>query len=204
MGVLTLASCDNGTGGRNSADFNVVVTVDSLKCDSVSLVVVEPAYHQLRSLGSHAMKRGKVTFAGQLDGPRIAMLKLNRASKPLYFILEPCSTTIYINRREIVIKGGVVNHEFLQLMKRRNTLIALDDSLRARYTRMVADTTMTRKLEAKYLHRDSVLNDSLQSMTLHLMQRNDVIGVLYRDRFSTDLDSAHLRLLLSKPKSRRP
>ena len=185
MGVLTLASCDNGTGGRNSADFNVVVTVDSLKCDSVSLVVVEPAYHQLRSLGSHAMKRGKVTFAGQLDGPRIAMLKLNRASKPLYFILEPCSTTIYINRREIVIK-------------------ALDDSLRARYTRMVADTTMTRKLEAKYLHRDSVLNDSLQSMTLHLMQRNDVIGVLYRDRFSTDLDSAHLRLLLSKPKSRRP
>ena len=123
--MLSLASCDSTDVGTEQGDYVVAIEVDSLKCDSVSLVVVEPAYNALRSLGHRRLKNGKASFKGQIDSPRIAMLKLNRASKPFYFILEPCTTSITIDRQRIIVWGGKVNHEYFSHVRRRGRLIAL-------------------------------------------------------------------------------
>ena len=125
--MLSLASCDSTGVGTEQGDYVVAIEVDSLKCDSVSLVVVEPAYNALRSLGHRRLKNGKASFKGQIDSPRIAMLKLNRASKPFYFILEPCTTSITIDRQRIIVWGGKVNHEYFSHVRRRGRLIALAD-----------------------------------------------------------------------------
>ena len=174
--MLSLASCDSTGVGTEQGDYVVAIKVDSLKCDSVSLVVVEPAYNALRSLGHRRLKNGKASFKGQIDSPRIAMLKLNRASKPFYFILEPCTTSITIDRQRIIVWGGKVNHEYFSHVRRRGRLIAL----------------------AWLLKRNDRLHNSLQAMTLHLVKRTDVVGALYRDQYGADLDSAHYVQLLIK------
>ncbi len=189
--LLLLASCDSTGVDTEQGDYVVTVAVDSLRCDSVSLLVFEPAYNSLRSLGHYQLKNGKATFKGQIDSPRIAMLKLNRASKPLYFILEPCTTSISIGRQNIIVWGGMVNHEYFTHVRHRDRLVALADSVRAAYDRSLADSTLTPRREAWLLKRNTMLHDSLQAMTLHLCERVDVIGELYRDQFGTDLDSVH-------------
>ena len=176
--MLSLASCDSTDVGTEQGDYVVAIEVDSLKCDSVSLVVVEPAYNALRSLGHRRLKNGKASFKGQIDSPRIAMLKLNRASKPFYFILEPCTTSITIDRQRIIVWGGKVNHEYFSHVRRRGRLIA--------------------RREAWLLKRNDRLHNSLQAMTLHLVKRTDVVGALYRDQYGADLDSAHYVQLLIK------
>ncbi|MCI5980234.1 MAG: DUF4369 domain-containing protein [Muribaculaceae bacterium] len=196
--MLSLASCDSTGVGTEQGDYVVAIEVDSLKCDSVSLVVVEPAYNALRSLGHRRLKNGKASFKGQIDSPRIAMLKLNRASKPFYFILEPCTTSITIDRQRIIVWGGKVNHEYFSHVRRRGRLIALVDSVRASYARSLADSTLTPGREAWLLKRNDRLNNSLQAMTLHLVKRTDVVGALYRDQYGADLDSAHYVQLLIK------
>lgn len=104
------------------------------------------------------------------------MLKLNRASKPFYFILEPCTTSITIDRQRIIVWGGKVNHEYFSHVRRRGRLIALVDSVRASYARSLADSTLTPGREAWLLKRNDRLHNSLQAMTLHLVKRTDVVG----------------------------
>ena len=183
--MLSLASCDSTGVGTEQGDYEVAIEVDSLKCDSVSLVVVEPAYNALRSLGHRRLKNGKASFMGQIDSPRIAMLKLNRASNT-------------IDRQRIIVWGGKVNHEYFSHVRRRGRLIALADSVRASYARSLADSTLTPRREAWLLKRNDRLHNSLQAMTLHLVKRTDVVGALYRDQYGADLDSAHYVQLLIK------
>lgn len=194
--MLSLASCDPAGADTEHGDYVVAVEVDSLKCDSVSLVVLEPAYNALRSLGHRRVKGVKATFKGQIDSPRIAMLKLNRASKPFYFILEPCTTSISIDRQHVIVWGGKINHEYFSHVRRRGQLIALIDSVRVTYARSLADSTLTPGREAWLLKRNSRLLNSLQTMTLRLAKRSDVVGTLYRDQYGADLDSAHYVQLL--------
>lgn len=189
--LLLLASCDSAGVDTKQDDYEVDVEVDSLECDSVSLLVLEPAYNSLRSLGHRRLNNGKATFKGQIDSPRIAMLKLNRASKPLYFILEPCTTSISIGRHNIIVWGGTINHEYFTHVRHRDWLVALADSVRVAYDHALADSTLTPRREAWLLKRNCMLHDSLQAMTLHLCDRVDVVGKLYRDQFAADLDSAH-------------
>lgn len=194
---LCLFSCGD-SHGTASGGYTVMVDVRQPGSDSVALYVLEPDYGQLRCLGKSRLLKGSARFSGQIDAPRIAILRLNKVRSPFLFILEPCLTEVKYSRAQVVIRGGVMNHEYFQICKSRASLLSLSDSIRARYMRQLADSSLDRHREWALLRRDSLIADSVQRMLLGALQRRDVVGRLVADRYYHTLDTLHLRQLTGK------
>ncbi len=193
--LLVQVSCGN-VDKMPDKYFVVKVAVSGLELtDSATLLVYETDYDRLRLLNEVALVKGTASFVGQIDAPKIALLRLNHAENPLYFILESCTTEISINKQSIVITGGTLNHDYYVHYRLRNKILQAIENNKSTYAKMVADSSMTHKLERIFVKRDSLLKDSVQSMTLRLVNRNDVVGVLFKDRFINTIDSARMKEL---------
>lgn len=197
IGILlttVLSGCD---GGSRTMDYNVTCTIgDKQRLDSATLLVMEEEYNQLRVCGATRIQEGRCTFEGQVDKPKVAIIRWdNDSTKPFFFVLEPGDTRITINQGSWSITGSAANQDYQRFIKQRDGIMNLRVATWQEYLKMSADSTLKRDDEARMVRQDSLLNDSLQRITVERINRGDAVGRIIKERYGKQLDQQHMRQL---------
>lgn len=185
--LVVLISC---TADKEN-EFRVSCTFDGIRTDSVTLFVIEDDYNMMREASAASKADGKVTLVGQIDAPVIALLKMNGVDKPFYFILEPGSTSLHFGREYTLAEGGDLNHVYATYERLRETIQSSRLQNRKEYMKHVADSTLTSTLERKMQRMDSVLCDSVQRVTVDIINQGGPVGRLVKEQYFGSLDSLY-------------
>jgi len=192
--ALALAGCD---GTTRSSDYRVTCDIDpQLRHDSATLLVLEEDYAQLRVCGATHGKQGRFTFTGQTDRPKVALIRWdNDSTAPFYFVLEQGNTSIHITPRSWTITGSRQNQAYMQYINQRDAILNARVATWQEYLNMAADSSLKHEDEVLMVRQDSLLNDSLQRMTVERINRGDAVGRIIRERYGHQLDRDHMRQL---------
>ena len=184
LAALSLAGCDSHAGDDGSYRVTVELRHGRLHCDSATLVVVDDDYGKLRLLSGSHLEDSTLTFVGHTPEACIAYIDFVTDSIPyqFYFVLEPTQIGITIEPGRWIIEGGRQNHSYQIFLNRHAHLLASRDSLWNRYLRMGADSTLTWDKERAALHTNSLLQDSLQRITVERINRGDLASRLVKQR----------------------
>ncbi len=193
LGLMAWSAFSPRSG--KAVDFRVEITAPAqMQLDSVELQVVEPGYGSLRSLGTRALDSVHgAAFTGQTDGPRVARLRFAGSDSVFFFILEPTLCTIAIAPTTVQVWGGELNHQYWQLVAQRRAAIERRKACWQRYASHLADSTLTPQLERELWMADSLQRERIQAATVRAINRPDVVGTLYSDRYFSTLDTLHAR-----------
>lgn len=194
LSIHAFSGCGNS---HRDLGYRVTCTVDNtLHRDSATLMVLEEDYHQLRVCGACRSDGGVFTFTGQTDGPKVALIRWdNDTTQPFYFVLEPGQLDINITPSSWNITGSPRSAEYQRYINRRNEIMDLRVATWQEYLKMAADSSLKRDDEIHMVRQDSLLNDSLQRITVEHINRGDAVGRIIRERFGNQLDKEHMRQL---------
>lgn len=189
-----LASCD---GHDQSLDYQLKVTLDNkLRHDSATLLVLEEEYNQLRVCGTAKAQNGTFTFTGQTDKPKVALIRWDNDSvSPFYLVLESGDIDVTINPGSWHITGSPLNSSYLHYINQRNGIMNARVATWQEYLKMAADSSLKRDDELLMVRQDSLLNDSLQRITVEHINRGDAVGRIIGERYGKQLDQEHMKLL---------
>ena len=178
-------------------DYTVTCTLEGkLQHDSATLLVLEQEYNKLRVCGTARGQSGTFTFKGQTDGPKVALIRWDNDSiNPFHFVLEAGDISITIAPDKWRAVGSVLNAEYLAFMNHRNAIMNKRVATWQEYLKAASSASLTREEEQRMVRQDSVLNDSLQRMTVERINRDDAVGRIIRERFASQLDQEHARQL---------
>lgn len=192
--ALSMANCDRHDQG---VDYRVKITLDNkLRHDSATLLVLEEDYNRLRVCGTARATGGTFTFTGQTDGPRVALIRWdNDSTQPFHFVLEKGETSISIHPGSWTITGSPLSSNYLHYINQRNSIMDSRVATWQEYLNMAADSSLKHDDELRMVHQDSLLNDSLQRLTVDYINRGDAVGLIIKERYAKQLDQRHQRLL---------
>ena len=197
LGLVSLMTgCDRQRGSKLQ-DFTVTCTLEGkLQHDSATLLVLEQEYNKLRVCGTARSQSGTFTFKGQTDGPKVALIRWDNDSiQPFHFVLEAGNISINIAPDKWRAGGSALNAEYLAFINRRNAIMNERVATWQEYLTAASSSSFTREQEQRLVQQDSLLNDSLQRMTVDRINRNDAVGRIIRERFAGQLDQEHARQL---------
>lgn len=194
LGIHAFTGCNNSPGDLG---YRVTCTVDNtLHRDSATLMVLEEDYNRLRVCGACRSSDGVFTFTGQTDGPKAALIRWdNDTTQPFYFVLEPGQLDINITASSWNITGSPHSAEYQRYINQRNEIMDLRVATWQEYLKMATDSSLKRDDEIHMVRQDSLLNDSLQRITVERINRGDAVGRIIRERFGNQLDKEHMRQL---------
>lgn len=200
LAVLGIASITAGCDRQREAglkDYTVTCTLDSdLQRDSATLLVLEEDYNKLRLCGTAHAQDGTFTFKGQTAGPKVALIRWDNDSiHPFHFVLEPGNIRLSIKTGSWEVAGSKHNSEYLKFINTRNDLMNRRVSTWQEYLKAADNGSLTHEEELHMVRQDSLLNDSLQRITVERINRGDAVGRIIRERFASQLDKEHARLL---------
>ena len=189
-----LASCDKHDQAQN---YQLNITLDNkLRHDSATLMVLEEEYNQLRVCGTAQAKDGTFTFTGQTDKPKVALIRWDNDSvNPFYLVLESGNIDVTIKSDHWDITGSPLNSAYLHYINQRNGIMNARVATWQEYLKMAADSSLKHEDEVLMVRQDSLLNDSLQRITVELINRGDAVGRIIRERYAHQLDQEHVRML---------
>ena len=192
--AIALMGCDSGV---RQMDYRVTCTLEGKQQhDSATLLVLEEDYNKLRVCGASRLADGSVTFTGQIDEPHVALIRWDNDSvQPFHFVLEQGDIHITLKSGSWDITGSPLNSQYLHYINQRNSI--MDERLATwqEYLKSASGKTLKREDELRLVTRDSVLNDSLQRITVDRINRGDAVGRIIRERYGNQLDQDHKRLL---------
>lgn len=193
-GVLT--GCSNNPEG-DKVSYKVTCTLDNkLRHDSATLLVLEEDYGRLRVCGATRIDQGSATFTGQTDGPKVALIRWdNDSTQPFYFVLEQGDIDINITPGSWHITGSPMNAEYQHFVNERTRLMDKRVAAWQEYLSLSASASLKRDDETRLVREDSLLNDSLQRITIERINRGDAVGRIIRERYGQQLDQDHMRML---------
>ena len=192
--LSVMAACNH----TQNTEFAVDCIFDGIVTDSVTLQVVEEDYGMKRVVATSTVKTGKAHLQGQLDAPVIALLTINRVDRPFYFILESGATQLHFTRSHTLALGGEQNHVYARY---EHTLSQINDKRtanRKQYLKHVADSSLTKIMERRFVKTDSLLCDSVQRMTVRMINAGGPVGRLIREQHYGVLDSLYRTKILIK------
>ena len=194
LAIMAMTGCDNHSHGL---DYRVSCTLDNkARHDSATLLVLEDAYGQLRVCGTAHSADGTFTFTGQTDKPKVALIRWdNDTVQPFYFVLESGQTDITLQSGSWNITGSPMNSEYLHYINQRNGIMDSRVATWQEYLNMAADSSLKRDDEMRMVRQDSLLNDSLQRITVERINRGDAVGRIIKERYGMTLDQEHMRML---------
>lgn len=192
--AIGLMGCDNSS---QLADYTVTCTLHGhQQHDSATLLVLEDTYNQLRQCGTVRIKDGSCTFKGQTDGAKVGIIRWdNDSTRPFYFVLEGGHTSITIETDSWTITGSKGNSNYLHYINQRKAIMDARVGTWQEYLKMAADKSLKREDERRLVVQDSLLNDSLQRITVDCINRGDAVGRIVSERYGNQLDNEHLKLL---------
>lgn len=192
--AIALMGCDSGV---RQMDYRVTCTLEGKQQhDSATLLVLEEDYNKLRVCGASRLTDGTATFTGQIDEPHVALIRWDNDSvQPFHFVLEQGDIHITLKPGSWDITGSPLNSQYLHYINQRNSI--MDERLATwqEYLKSASGKTLKREDEVRLVARDSVLNDSLQRITVDCINRSDAVGRIIRERYGNQLDQDHKRLL---------
>ena len=191
---IGLMGCDSGS---RQMDYRVTCTLEGKQQhDSATLLVLEEDYNKLRVCGASRLTNRTVTFTGQIDGPRVALIRWdNDTLKPFHFVLEQGDIHITLKSGSWNITGSPENSKYLHYINKRNSIIDERVAIWQEYLKLSSDKSLKREDEQRLVARDSLLNDSLQRITVERINRGDAVGCIIRERYGDQLDQDHKRML---------
>ena len=197
LGAFLTAMLPGCSNGNSEMDYSVTITLDNqMKHDSATLLVLEEGYNKLRSCGTVGKTGDSFVFTGQTDVPRVAVIHWdNDSTKPFYFVLESGVTHISVAPNSWSVTGSEQSAEYLRYVKQRNAIMNLRVATWQEYLNMASDSSLKHDDELRMVRQDSVLNDSLQRITVERINRGDVVGRIVRERYGQQLDQEHMRML---------
>ena len=197
LGAFLTAMLPGCSNGNSEMDYSVTITLDNqMKHDSATLLVLEEGYNKLRSCGSVGEKDNSFVFTGQTDAPRVAIVRWdNDSTKPFYFVLESGVTHISVSPTSWSVTGSEQSAEYLRYVNQRNAIMDLRVATWQEYLKMAADSSLKRDDELRMVRQDSLLNDSVQRITVDAITRGDVVGRIIRERYGQQLDQEHMRMI---------
>lgn len=195
--LTALTGCDQQHRGADLRDYTVTCTLDGkLHHDSATLLVLEEDYNKLRLCATAREQNGTFTFKGQTDGAKVALIRWDKDTvSPFHFVLEPGNIRLDINVGSWSVSGSAQNAEYLQFINRRNDIMNRRVATWQEYLKAAANSSLTREEELSMVRQDSVLNDTLQRITVERINRGDAVGRIIRERFAGQLDQEHKRQL---------
>lgn len=193
--MLTMAGCDSGS--RQQMDYTLTITIDNtMHHDSATLLVLEDAYNQLRNCGTVAGRQGTFVFTGQTDRPKAAIIRWDNDSvNPFYFVLEGGDIHLDIKPSSWAVTGSALNAEYLRYVNQRNAITDARVATWQEYLKMSADSSLSQDDEHHMVVRDSLLNDSVQRITVERINQGDAVGRVIRERYGSQLDKEHMKML---------
>ena len=200
LAVLGIASITAGCDRQREVglkDYTVTCTLDGdVQRDSATLLVLEEDYNKLRLCGTAHAQDGTFTFMGQTAGPKVALIRWDNDSiHPFHFVLEPGNIRLSIKTGSWEVAGSKHNSEYLKFINWRNDLMNRRVSTWQEYLKAADKGSLTHEEELRMVRQDSLLNDSLQRITVERINRGDAVGRIVRERFAGQLDKEHARLL---------
>ncbi len=192
--AVMLTGCDKSD---KSINYTVKVTLDNKQHhDSATLLVLEEEYNQLRECGSARQQNGSFTFTGQIDKPKVALIRWDDdQSEPFYLVLESGNINVTIGQDTWDITGSPQNSAYLHYINQRNGIMNARIATWQEYLKMAADSSLKRDDEQLMVRQDSLLNDSLQRITVERINQGDAVGRIIRERYASQLDKEHMRKL---------
>ena len=192
--IAALTGCDDS---NSRIDYKVTCIVDNqLHRDSATLLVLEEEYGQLNICGATRGEQGTFTFSGQTDRPKVALIRWdNDSTSPFYFVLEGGNTRITIKPGAWNITGSAQNAAYMRYIRQRDAIIDARVATWQEYLRMSSDSSLRHEDEILMVRQDSLLNDSLQRITVERINRGDAVARIIRERYGQQLDQEHMRLL---------
>lgn len=193
--ALMLSGCDNRS--HSGLDYRVNIVLNNKQHhDSATLLVLEDEYNQLRVCGTARAVNGTFTFTGQTDKPKAALIRWDNDSiDPFYLVLESGEITVTINPDSWDITGSAQNSAYLHFINERNGIMNARVATWQEYLNMSADSSLKRDDEMLMVRQDSLLNDSLQRITVECINRGDAVSRIVRERYGQQLDQEHKRQL---------
>lgn len=190
VGGWLLTCCDHGP--ERDGAFEVTVTLHNgrVLTDSATLVMIDDDYKLLRVLGGARLQDSSFTFAGHTPVPRIAFVDFVTDSLPyqFYFILESGKIEIRLEPGHWLIKTtSPKNLAFLSFLEKYQHVEQQRQALWERYRKMAADSTLTWDREREVVRADSLLQDSLQRITVRRINEGDLVSLLVKQRFMPTL-----------------
>lgn len=191
-----MASCDSQRE-KDSMEYAVTCTIgNGQHSDSATLLVLEQDYNKLRVLNSERAAGNTFTFKGQTSGSKVALIRLgNDTIHPFMFILEPGHIDITIKPDAWNITGSTQNIEYQNFVNQRNKIMNRRVAIWQDYLKASDGGKLNRESERRMVEQDSLLNDTLQRITVDRINRGDAVGRIIRERFATQLDQDHMRQL---------
>ena len=119
----------------------------------------------------------------------------NDSTKPFHFVLESGATQINISASSWSSKGSKLNAEYMSYVNQRNNIMNARVATWQEYLSMSADSTLRHEDELLMMRQDSLLNDSLQRITVERINRGDAVARIIRERYGSQLDQEHMRQL---------
>ena len=178
-------------------DYTISCTLDNeLQHDSATLFVLEEEYNKLRVCGTSRSQDHVFTFKGQIDRPKVALIRWdNDTVSPFHFVLEAGHINIRINKESWRINGSPENLDYQRFIHQRNDIMNARVAIWQEYLKATDNASLKREDELRMARQDSLLNDSLQRITVERVNRGDAVGRIIRERFASQLDQEHLRQL---------
>ena len=194
--ATVISSCDKQQQTK-PMDYTVTCTLEEpLRHDSATLLVLEESYNKLRVCGVDKSANNTFTFKGQIDGPKVALIRWdNDSTQPFHFVLEQGNINIVIKADSWNASGSKQNNDYQRFVNQRNSIMNTRVATWQEYLKAAADKSLTREDELRMVRQDSLLNDSLQRMTVERINKGDAVGRIIRERFAGQLDQEHARLL---------
>ena len=198
--VLSLVVMSTGCDQRQASglkEYTVTCTLDSkIEHDSATLLVLEEDYNKLRVCGTAQAHDGTFSFKGQIDGPHAAIIRWgNDSTKPFHFVLQAGNIHIVMKPGAWRISGSKLNSEYQQFIHKRNAIMNARVATWQDYLNAAAKSSLKLEDEVRLVKQDSLLNDSLQRITVERINRGDAVGRIIRERFAGQLDQQHARML---------
>ena len=191
-----VTGCDRQRAAETK-EYTVTCRIDgTAHHDSATLLVLEESYNKLRILGTTQDKNGTFTFKGQIDAPHVALIRWdNDTVTPFHFVLEQGNINLIIKDHSWSSTGSRQNADYLQFLNKRNSIMNARVATWQDYLKAATDKSLTRDDEVRMARQDSLLNDSLQRLTVERINQRDAVGRIIRERFAGQLDQEHVRMI---------
>ena len=178
-------------------EYTVTCTLDSkIEHDSATLLVLEEDYNKLRVCETAIAQNHVFTFKGQIDRPRVALIRWdNDTITPFHFVLEAGHIDLHIDKGSWRVSGSPENIDYQHFIHQRNDIMNARVAIWQDYLKTATDGSLKQEDEKRMVRQDSLLNDSLQRITVGRINRGDAVGRIIRERFASQLDQEHLRQL---------
>ena len=194
--VVMSTGCDQRQASELK-EYTVTCTLDSkIEHDSATLLVLEEDYNKLRVCETAIAQNHVFTFKGQIDRPRVALIRWdNDTTSPFHFVLEAGHIDLHIDKGSWRVSGSPENIDYQHFIHQRNDIMNARVAIWQDYLKTASDGSLKQEDEKRMVRQDSLLNDSLQRITVGRINRGDAVGRIIRERFASQLDQEHLRQL---------